>query len=227
MKTSDGNQLINLGRTIEDVKLSKIKDNKGILIKYTNGDTCKNNKKFDSYLFLRCDKSSYIVPSLQHIKLLNKNDCTFYFEYRSRSFCPICLKREINSTSILYHNHTKVITYKENNDCVIKEMPFKYNNYIVSDDVYLNEEKDKELFEIYTIETNNTMYERTISSYVFKSKITRHARVHEIYGIFVEVALFLLIILTVLLSILCQMKRLANNQQVRSEANPTIEIEMT
>ena len=227
MKTSDGNQLINLGRTIEDVKLSKIKDNKGILIKYTNGDTCKNNKKFDSYLFLRCDKSSYIVPSLQHIKLLNKNDCTFYFEYRSRSFCPICLKREINSTSILYHNHTKVITYKENNDCVIKEMPFKYNNYIVSDDVYLNEEKDKELFEIYTIETNHTMYERTISSYVFKSKITRHARVHEIYGIFVEVALFLLIILTVLLSILCQMKRLANNQQVRSEANPTIEIEMT
>ena len=225
VKTIEGSQLINLGRTIEDVKLSKIKDNKGILIKYNNGDTCKNNIKYNSYIFLRCDKSSSIVPSLQHIKLLNKSECTFYFEYRSRSFCPICLKREINSTSILYDNHTKVITYQENNDCVIKELPFKYNNRIFSNDVYLNEERDKELFEIYKIDSNQIIDERQISSYVFKRKFTRKARIHELYGIYVEIFLLILIILTVLLSILCQMKRLANNQQGRE--SPTITIEMT
>jgi hypothetical protein len=103
--TSHTKILKNLGSKIDKITLIPAAPflnsvNPGISIKYSNGDICLSNPnlRYSSYIFLTCDKSGIYYPP-KYIGKLNHN-CTFVFEWETRSGCPSCLRKNLNPVPV-------------------------------------------------------------------------------------------------------------------------------
>ncbi len=90
--------LLNVGNYIEYIKALPLMTNRnyklgktdGFYIKYAQGDVCMSDpkKNYTSYLFVLCDKfSNYNYPIY---KMKSLDNCTFYFEWKSRYGCKSC-----------------------------------------------------------------------------------------------------------------------------------------
>ena len=105
--------LSNIGASISDVKVfyipnkefdklvspstesKNIFDKNGVMIKYSNGDYCNDKKRYQSYLFVKCQNSDEnYAPKL--VKK-SKDGCVFYFEWLSKAGCPVCTIQETSN----------------------------------------------------------------------------------------------------------------------------------
>jgi len=90
--------LLNIGNYIEYIKALPLMTNKqyrfgkldGYYMKYAQGDVCLSDpsKNYTSYLFVICDKFSN--QNYPVFKMKSTDNCTFYFEWKSRYGCKSC-----------------------------------------------------------------------------------------------------------------------------------------
>ena len=150
---------VNLGYRLNEVKIVNTDNDKGVILRYDNGDTCDTNinETYRSYFYMKCDTNNNYnaVPSAP--QLLWYNNCTYYFQQTSKHGCPICTTHNTQRvTSRIVNNKQTVLNYNINNDCV-----YAYTRYNVDDvqvvhsqqheRVFVSNVSDDELITVYHI----------------------------------------------------------------------------
>lgn len=87
-----------LKRELESKNLTNIFNNTGLMIKYTDGEHCKESERFRSYLFLYCSKSR--KDHSPRLTKKSENGCAFFFEMYSYEACPFCVKNQTDKITV-------------------------------------------------------------------------------------------------------------------------------
>ena len=146
--------LISLGSEIENIKLLKNNNNRGVFIHYNNGDKCieDNTKNYETYLFLKCKNDHNNKKNMKGPKFINKAECVYYFEWEGRGGCPICLSEEIEKIEFQCRNWERNVSFFENNHCLVyNTSQFLGDNIGFSDKEIIITENDMKLLNIYNI----------------------------------------------------------------------------
>ena len=91
----------------------------GVFIEFSEGDTCiyDHTKKFKSYIYLRCAKSEFSIPTLTFIK---NNKCTYIFQWDTPYACKNCLKDDIvHYEATKCKNGIRNYIFESNEECLI------------------------------------------------------------------------------------------------------------
>ena len=207
----DNRIIYNIGNKIENIKIVDENNNKGIIIQYTGGDNCpeNNDKKIESYLFLKCKKNNidnnFFV--FQKPIFIHNDNCNYYFEWEIESICPICLSNEVRTISSLCINSKKNVFSIENDYCLIQN---KYN--ILGNDIEYDSndniinENDKDLINIYKLKINSKReYPKNKSiKYITEKKYETSCKVSENYDkfsilfIIIGIIVYLILLATIL-----------------------------
>ena len=115
-----------LANKISEVLIVNENNDKGIIVQYTGNEICEKdkNKNINSYLYFKCSKNQYIKDGIlifNSPKLIKKDECNYYFEWKSSSGCPICLTNEAQNMDSSCINGTKFNYYSEISTCIIYE----------------------------------------------------------------------------------------------------------
>jgi hypothetical protein len=104
--------IVNLGSKLESIS----NETNGILIKYSEGDTCDHfGNFFQTTLRLVCDKSTGIGwPSLE-----SSSNCSFHFLWKSKYGCPICPYKKLKTLETSCSKGIKTFKKVEGKDCII------------------------------------------------------------------------------------------------------------
>ena len=158
----DDNKIISVGSIIEFIKIINSENNLGLIIKYSNGDKCENNRNYSSIFFLKCRNTKYYIDLP---KMINYSNCTYYFEMYSRAGCPICLDSQIwKEESKCYNKKKRIYNFEEEDSCIIsnREIPkeFETNNF----DLILNE-TDIDIISNFQIENLTKSSEKKVKKY--------------------------------------------------------------
>ena len=202
---NDNKIIYNIGNKIENIKILDENKSKGIIIKYTSGDICPENKekKIESYLFLKCEKNNidnhFFV--FQKPIFIKNNNCSFYFEWKIESICPICLSNEVKTISSLCINSKKNIFSIENDYCLILGNNIEYD----SNDNIINE-NDKDLIEIYKLNINpkREYPNEKLIKYITEKKYEISCKISENYDMFsiifiiIGIIVYLILLATIL-----------------------------
>jgi hypothetical protein len=113
--------LTSLGKEIDYIQMILTSQKKGVVIKYSNGDTCDENEsqKYETILFLNCTKEKNELINLHAPKFITKNKCVFYFEWASNKGCPLCRASQVDMFKLYCRNFNRDIYYIENDYCII------------------------------------------------------------------------------------------------------------
>ena len=128
--TNNANKFFDKDITFQNIKIKKniatriskvnlLTDKKGIVIEYKEGDICLNdlNRKYKTYLHLKCNKYEISTPKLINVF---DNQCTFIFEWASPFICKNCITSELNKLEVgACKNNIRKIKFNMNNDCLI------------------------------------------------------------------------------------------------------------
>ena len=220
---NDNKIIYNIGNKIENIKILDENKSKGIIIKYTSGDICPENKekKIESYLFLKCEKNNidnhFFV--FQKPIFIKNNNCSFYFEWKIESICPICLSNEVKTISSLCINSKKNIFSIENDYCLIQNPNNKLGNNIEydSNDNIINE-NDKDLIEIYKLNINpkREYPNEKLIKYITEKKYEISCKISENYDMFsiifiiIGIIVYLILLAVILLIYFKSNKLIAN-----------------
>ena len=217
----------NLGQKINKVYLTK-NINSNIIIEIEKGDYCinNNNKRYKSYLILKCNKTEFSFPKL--IKKLD--ECTFVFEWKSPSACKNCLIEDlqfIRKGECI--NNKREIFFKENDYCLIFDI--KNINFTIENDDILNSNSDlyKQLFNeekenIIINESNNT-FENFDFEYVNNKSLYESCKKKNeiIKTYFIIIVLLNIVTLIILIYLFYKYKKKANKLKILNEMYHTIE----
>lgn len=144
----------NLGSEMNSVTIVNEDNDKGIIIKYENGDKCHANKakRYQTFMYIKCQKELYQSNQMR-LTAKDDNDCTYYFEFFSRIGCPICKTTEIKQIKSNCNRKAQNVfnIIAANNDCVLSNINGKTISESNDDGVLLNENKDSALIKIYNI----------------------------------------------------------------------------
>lgn len=150
--------ITNLGSEVESIMLLNEPNDKGIIIKFSNGDECDsgNLKRYQSFIYVKCQNELYQTNQL---RLINKNSttCSYFFEYSSRIGCPICNTTQIKQIKSNCNKNTKTVfnTIKLNQECILSNMTDKsisesdYNSVLLKNG-------NSDLIEVYNITIGNS-----------------------------------------------------------------------
>lgn len=200
----DKGTIFNIGNKIEQIKIIDEENEKGIVIKYI-GDECPDipDKKYESYLFLRCKKNEIedTIFSFQKPILIKSNKCSHYFKWDSLEACPICLSNEIKEISSFCVKSKKNIFNSEGDKCIIQNPNTIYGNEIEfdSNDNVVNE-NDIEIANNYVFSVkSNRKYPNNKIKLVTEKKYQNSCSMSSNYDIFSIIYIVIGIIVYILL----------------------------
>ena len=224
--------LKSLGRTIEYIKLVRGNSNRGIIIKYTNGDK-KKNENMSSYLFLKCTKEQNEISSYNSPKFIKNIGYNFYFEWSNKGACPICLENEALKFELPCKNSQRIIYFEETLQCIITNITgIKGENIDYLDEhLFLSNETDAEIIEVYNITLKNDNIKDEYSDdnnfpkYLYEKKGLENCTIIDDYDqSFKYLILFVPVVYAICLSVCvfcyCRYRRISGDyQKLMEESN--------
>ena len=203
-KTQSNKKILkHLSNKISEIYLVNQKNNKGIIINYIG-----NN--INTYLYFKCSKNRFSKEGIMEINsprfiYKDKNELNYYFEWKSRSGCPICLTNEAFSMDSTCISGIKLQYYIESNNCIIPngiKLQNISNNDTDTKDLFLTE---GELSKIYNISfEKNNLSDNELGEYI-TSKVMEIECVEEIENIkeHYNLVVIILPIVSVVILLLC------------------------
>ena len=208
------NKTFNLGRDIEYVKLVNFISESGIILHYINGDKCiYNDNNFNSYVYLRCDKSIQSFSEVKIVHYNSDNKCELYFEIRSQYFCKNCVNNQVPSMHSECYKKMKNIFYDEEKNCIIDKL-IHLNKETVDNNINDNNliiQNNSEIFNIYfnqrnkefsNLESNFNYQNIKYNSFLLNKNIyEENCSINEVisskirYILYITIILFIIIIL--------------------------------
>ena len=208
------NKTFNLGRDIEYVKLVNFISESGIILHYINGDKCiHNDNNFNSYVYLRCDKSIQSFSEVKIVHYNSDNKCELYFEIRSQYFCKNCVNNQVPSMHSECYKKMKNIFYDEEKNCIIDKL-IHLNKETVDNNINDNNliiQNNSEIFNIYfnqrnkgfsNLESNFNYQNIKYNSFLLNKNIyEENCSINEVissnirYILYITIILFIIIIL--------------------------------
>lgn len=154
-------EVISLGKEISYIKLLNSQKNKGVIIKYTNGDTCESDptQRYETILLLNCTKSQneFSIIHAPTFVTQSPNKCKYYFSWSSTAGCPICLLSQASKLKLSCNNFNRNIYYNEGPSCIIDSTDFLSTNDFSEDENNIVTSDIDSIVDVYQLQLDTEM----------------------------------------------------------------------